>query len=85
VLLSLVLNSTVFGHFAYPGPDHGLWPIPAVPVHKFVTSSGLTLYMPDVKDQCYDSPLPCTPFADPDLRLLESGNLAGGFTVRAAQ
>jgi hypothetical protein len=80
-IAGLIVTSNTFGHIAYAGPDHGLHPIPDAPVHTFVTDSGLTLYAPNVRDQCWDAPLPCTPFTRANLRLLDPNNLAGGFTL----
>lgn len=45
------------------------------------TASGLTIYVPEGTNQCWDAPLPCTPFFDPRLRLRQAGNLNRGFSV----
>ncbi|MDA0990519.1 MAG: hypothetical protein O3A51_07190 [Verrucomicrobia bacterium] len=42
--------------------------------------SGLLLYLPVNGDQCWDSPLPATPYYSTRLHLREPGNLAAGFS-----
>jgi hypothetical protein len=51
------------------------------------TLSGLAVYVPTQGDQCWDSPLPCTPYFDESLRLRNAPYLRGGFTSegRAAE
>jgi hypothetical protein len=64
-----------------PGPDAGFYSIPKVQVHAFKTKSGLTLFVPDKGDQCWDTHLTCAPYPDPNLRLRTNGNIAEGFAV----
>jgi hypothetical protein len=47
------------------------------------TLSGLVVFtpIPEQRGLCWDSPLPCTPYFNPDLRLRIPGKLASGFTV----
>jgi hypothetical protein len=45
------------------------------------TSSGLSVYVPVEGDQCWDSPLPCTPYFNPSLSLREPSNPGSGFIV----
>lgn len=45
------------------------------------TASGLTIYVPQEINQCWDAPLPCTPFFDPRLRLRQTGIVNRGFRV----
>jgi hypothetical protein len=62
----------------------GWYPVRRVPLVKKVTRSGLVVYEPEGapdKDQCWDSPLPATPYFNPDLRLRTPGDMASGFTV----
>jgi hypothetical protein len=47
------------------------------------TASGLVVFTPKQGDQCWDSPLPCTPYFNQRLRLRISGELASGFSVIA--
>lgn len=50
------------------------------------TSSGLVVFTPEQgEDQCWDAPLPSTPYFSPDLRLRIPGKLASGFTVTRSQ
>jgi len=54
---------------------------------KRITGSGLTIYTPAQGDECWDAPLPCTPYFRPQLRL-RGKSLSEGFyldesTVRA--
>jgi len=53
-----------------------------VPLNEKVTSSGLRVYVPVSGDQCWDAPLPCTPYFHKGLRLRDPDNVASGFTVR---
>lgn len=45
--------------------------------------SGLTLHCPRTGDQCWDSPLPSTPYPDEQIRLRDSTRMASGFTRMA--
>lgn len=54
---------------------------PVVATERFTTDSGLTLYVPATGNQCWDSPLPCTPYPNAALRLRRPGDLRSGFTV----
>lgn len=47
----------------------GLAPLPKAMVTPRPTLSGLTVYVPDEGNQCWDAPLPCTPYFDETLRL----------------
>jgi hypothetical protein len=51
------------------------------------TLSGLAVYVPAEGQKCWDSPLPCTPYFDPSLRLRDASSLRWGFTSegRAAE
>jgi hypothetical protein len=83
LLAVLVVGADVvrYGFLVRPGPQHGYYPIPEVQTYDFVTDSGLTLHVPAEGDQCWDAPLPCTPYPKPDLRLRRAGDLGSGFTV----
>ena len=52
-----------------------------VELMTFVTKSGLEIYTPTKRDQCWDAPLLCAPYPDADLRLREKGNMRRGFMV----
>jgi hypothetical protein len=45
---------------------------------KGITGSGLTIYTPALGDECWDAPLPCTPYFRPQLRL-RGKSLSEGF------
>lgn len=64
----------------------GYQDIPVATLKTEVTNSGLEIYTPadGLRKQCWDAPLPCTPFErfDPNLTLRGSG-LASGFIVAA--
>lgn len=58
---------------------HGWQPVRAVPLVQKVTSRGLRVYLPESGFQCWDAPLPCTPYYYPDLGLRHPGELESGF------
>ena len=47
---------------------NGFQSIKSVQLLERKTASGLSVYIPAKGDQCFDSPLPCTPYFDPNLR-----------------
>jgi hypothetical protein len=57
---------------------HSIMPAPLI---QKQTSSGLVVFTPQSDVTCWDSPLPCTPYFNPALRLRIPGKLASGFTV----
>jgi hypothetical protein len=59
----------------------GWYPIKTIPLVQRETSSGLVVFTPEQGDQCWDAPLPCTPYFNHSLRLRIPGKLASGFTV----
>jgi hypothetical protein len=59
----------------------GYYDPPVAALSEHVTESGLIIWMPDRGDQCWDSPLPCTPYFQSSLRLLKPGQPENGFTV----
>jgi hypothetical protein len=62
-------------------PESGYSAIPQAPLQVQTTESGLQVLVPTTGDQCWDSPLPCTPYFNKHLRL-RGGTLREGFTVR---
>lgn len=56
-----------------------------VPLDIKQTTSGLTIYVPVTGDQCWDSPLPCTPYFNPSLELRNVDNLRSGFMVNEVE
>jgi hypothetical protein len=63
----------------------GFHPVKKVPLVRRVTLSGLVVYTPKTGDQCWDSPLPSTPYFNPRLRLRNPKSMASGFTVETGQ
>ena len=53
--------------------------LPETPVAKRRTRSGLIVFVPARGDQCWNEPLPCTPYFDPTLRLRSPGSMRAGF------
>jgi hypothetical protein len=43
------------------------------------TTSGLTVYVPVETNQCWDAPLPCSPYFLDTLHLRQPGELERGF------
>ena len=53
---------------------------PELPIETYTTAEGLRIYKATNNDQCWGSPLPCTPFYDLGIRLRdEKAGLAKGF------
>jgi hypothetical protein len=59
----------------------GWYPVKNVPLVAKITFFGLSVYTPKTGDQCWDSPLPCTPYLNDRLRLRNPHDMASGFTV----
>jgi hypothetical protein len=57
---------------------HGFVRLPEARVVPRQTLSGLVVYVP-AGNQCWDAPLPCTPYFDPTLQLRRPGRLRDGF------
>ncbi|HEV2488403.1 MAG TPA: hypothetical protein VGT03_01230 [Candidatus Acidoferrales bacterium] len=49
------------------------------------TLSGLVVYVPSSGYQCWDAPLPCTPYFDPTLRLRKPEELRDGFRAEGRE
>jgi len=47
-------------------------------LRRAITGSGLTIYTPAQGDECWDAPLPCTPYFRPQLKL-RGKSLSEGF------
>ena len=58
----------------------GYLPIPSAELIEKRTESGLKIYVTVRDDRCWDSPLPCTPYFNPELRL-RGTDIQSGFTV----
>jgi hypothetical protein len=50
--------------------NNGFQPIKSIQILERSTKSGLKIYMPKTGDQCFDSPLPCTPYFNESLKLV---------------
>jgi len=55
--------------------------IPQSRMREASTSSGLIVFLPEEGDQCWDSPLPSSPYYNRNLRLRNPENMGAGFTV----
>jgi hypothetical protein len=55
-------------------------PLPKVNLIVRHTQSGLAVYVPEHGNQCWDAPLPCTPYFDGTLRLRDGPSMRAGFT-----
>lgn len=85
----------IIGIAALWGLNEGFWiqaetksdlvPLHAVEVDPITTESGLTLWVPQEQEneQCWNAPLPCTPYPNPALRLRVEGELRHGFAMRS--
>ena len=49
---------------------------------RFITDSGLMVYVPIELNSCWESPLPCTGIPDRNLRLLRNNDLSSGFVSK---
>ena len=69
--------------FIKPGPDHGFYPIRTTDLNEHDLAPGLIVYTPQNGDQCWDSPLVCTPDyrLNDQLALRKEGSLRHGFIV----
>lgn len=81
VLYSIVRNET------WPlgaGPDQGFYTRPSPSIREFETDSGLKLNAPEGRiAQCWQIPLPCTPYTESNLALRVPGDMASGFRLEA--
>jgi hypothetical protein len=62
-----------------PGEDGGFHPAPQADVIPYVTPSGLIVFVPVSGDQCWNAPLPCTPYRDIGLHLRDENDMQRGF------
>src|SRR5882762_8174701 len=71
--------------FGWREPIHSLRrvqqspPLPKAGLVVRHTLSGLAVYVPAQGNQCWDAPLPCTPYFDETLRLRDESSLRWGF------
>ena len=51
-------------------------------LERYSTASGLEVWIPaEEGEQCWDSPLPCMAFPQPNLRLRDENDLSQGFAL----
>jgi hypothetical protein len=72
----LVDQSSIITSF----PSQGYEQVAVAPLLLKKTASGLILWVPATGDQCWDSPLPCTPYPNDLLRRRGNG-IRSGFTI----
>ncbi len=84
--MGLVLYSIV-RHETWPlsaGQDQGFYARPMPPIREFETDSGLKVNVPGSSvAQCWQIPLPCTPYPVASLALRVSGDIASGFRLES--
>jgi len=85
-LSSFFVHNPLFaGHNISTISLSGWQPVMEVPLIKRTTDSGLVVNIPEAgEESCWDSPLPCTPYFIPDLKLRNPMNIASGFICDAA-
>lgn len=81
IALLLIANTLLRLHWGASVHEQDLRPIPVAEVEVFVTQYGLEVYVPVTGDQCWDAPLPCTPFRRALLRLRQPDDVAHGFVI----
>jgi hypothetical protein len=79
--LHFIRNAVLMRYSLKEISSSGWHSIMTVPLIQKTTSSGLVVFTPKQGGSCWDSPLPCTPYFNPNLRLRIPGKLASGFTV----
>ncbi len=73
----LIERSSIIATF----PGQGYASATVAPLVEKKTASGLNVWAPAVGDQCWDSPLPCTPYPDSRLRT-RGADIRSGFTIK---
>ena len=66
------------------GFRNGFYPVPSLkewPYREYITNSGLILNVPIKSAQCWNTPLPCTPYPNKRLKLREYGSIGSGFMI----
>ena len=74
----------IVGRQSFPlpaGPDDGFYDHWPIVYEQFVTDSGLQLNIPRDGTQCWQAPLPCTPYPDARLEARVPGELRHGFRI----
>lgn len=63
------------------GNRDGLTTLPKPYIKSYTSDFGLTVYYPIEQNQCWDAPLPCTPYPHPSMRLRVDGDMSQGFQL----
>ncbi len=80
------IHTTVERRYRIKEVSSSAWrPIKTVPLIQKKTLSGMVILTPESGEQCWDSPLPCTPDFNLNLRLRIPPNLLSGYTVEIPQ
>lgn len=79
--LPLVAGIALKSHEIFQISRSGWQPVKMVPMLKKYLSGGQVIYTPKQGDQSWDSPIPSTPYYNPNLKLRTVGNLQSGFFV----
>ncbi len=69
-------------HFRPSAGVQTFLPLPQAQLERRQTNSSLEIYVPLQTNQCWDAPLPCSPYFKDTLRLRQPGNLKRGFTSK---
>ncbi|MFQ5559801.1 MAG: LIC_10190 family membrane protein, partial [Nitrospinota bacterium] len=83
----LVVGITILTHISenrliiIPRQKTGHYKLPKADLVIQKTKSGLTVFTPRHGDRCWNSPLPCTPYFNPDLQLRVPGDFSQGFFI----
>ncbi len=89
LLVATVWAFTVYDTgLTFPPGNYWAYPVPRAELIARTTPSGLQVYTPARAghDQCWDAPLPCTPYFLPSLRQRKRAhNLGAGFYLDAAR
>jgi hypothetical protein len=76
---------TIWRAFYRPAFEQRSLPkLPQVPVAPYKADANLTVLVPFKKNQCWDAPLPCSPYFFDSLRLRRGTDLRSGFSVSQA-
>jgi uncharacterized membrane protein len=70
---------------SFSNPQKNFSPPPEFPLITKTTESGIDIFLPQSGDQCWDAPLPCTPYFNPQLRLRNDADLSSGFILNVAE
>ncbi|MEM6285380.1 MAG: hypothetical protein AAF787_24535, partial [Chloroflexota bacterium] len=90
LFMVILLAATQLRHYRWisPDPDTGFYPAQVIEVTQVETDTGLVINVPQTRinsqnpmadDRCFASPIPCTPYPDPALRLRGENDMRHGF------